>query len=418
MSTPARPPLVTSDAAWRAFRATPRSPIAPPAPPPPATPQPMHKYVPVGTHLCTAAASEASPEGLLRLADAAAEACNAPRLSVVDKPAAPPSGDLHDYASQAPYWWPDPASPDGLPYLRRDGEVNPEFYGTDRDRLAALCDRVTVLTLHHHATGDIDSARAAGRALRTWFLDDATRMNPNLRHAQRVPGHCDGRGIGIIDTTPFCYLLDVVRQLPFGDTWTPADLTALQAWFSAYIDWLLESDHGRDECKEHNNHGTWYDAQVACFAVFCGRDEIARAQIERFTRARIVAQLAADGSQPHELARTLSLSYCTYNLSGFAVLAQLSRRLGDDLWTWRPADGGAASLAQAFRWMLPYYCNEQPWTWPQIGRFDPAGAAFPLALAADATHDADFETTFIQLARLPWSRISNWRPASLDARRG
>ncbi len=33
----------------------------------------------------------------------------------------PPSGDKHDYASMGPYWWPDPNTPDGLPYIRRDG---------------------------------------------------------------------------------------------------------------------------------------------------------------------------------------------------------------------------------------------------------------------------------------------------------
>jgi hypothetical protein len=29
--------------------------------------------------------------------------------------------------SLAPYWWPDPKSPNGLPYIRRDGERNPEI---------------------------------------------------------------------------------------------------------------------------------------------------------------------------------------------------------------------------------------------------------------------------------------------------
>src|SRR5688572_19447812 len=33
-------------------------------------------------------------------------------MSVMDKLIAPPSGDRHDYMSQAPYWWPDPSQPD------------------------------------------------------------------------------------------------------------------------------------------------------------------------------------------------------------------------------------------------------------------------------------------------------------------
>src|SRR5436305_1129232 len=45
--------------------------------------------------------------------------------SVMHKKLTPPSGDKHDYYSVGPYWWPDPSKPDGLPYIRRDGEVNP-----------------------------------------------------------------------------------------------------------------------------------------------------------------------------------------------------------------------------------------------------------------------------------------------------
>ena len=47
--------------------------------------------------------------------------------SVMDKGVTPPSGDKHDYMSQAPYWWPDPTKPDGSPYIRKDGERNPEI---------------------------------------------------------------------------------------------------------------------------------------------------------------------------------------------------------------------------------------------------------------------------------------------------
>ena len=42
-------------------------------------------------------------------------------LSVMMKEKTPASGDKHDYMSQARYFWPDPAKPDGLPYINRDG---------------------------------------------------------------------------------------------------------------------------------------------------------------------------------------------------------------------------------------------------------------------------------------------------------
>ena len=42
-------------------------------------------------------------------------------FSIVNKSVAPPSGDKHDYMSQAPYFWPNPQTANGLPYFRRDG---------------------------------------------------------------------------------------------------------------------------------------------------------------------------------------------------------------------------------------------------------------------------------------------------------
>src|SRR5687768_12412800 len=42
--------------------------------------------------------------------------------SIVSKQATPPSGDKHDYMSQAPYFWRNPNTATGFPYVRRDGE--------------------------------------------------------------------------------------------------------------------------------------------------------------------------------------------------------------------------------------------------------------------------------------------------------
>ena len=348
----------------------------------------------------------AAPDDLRSLAAQAKAALAGGRLSIVDKKVLPPSGDPHDYSSQAPYWWPDPAQSDRLPYVRRDGEVNPEFYGSDRQVLEALRERFACLVLHAWATGDAESARGAGRLLRGWFIDPATRMNPNLRYAQRIPGRCDGRGIGIIDTIFFCFLLDEVERLAFNADWTPADLVELRAWFSAYLDWLIESDQGREERREHNNHGTWYDAQVVCFAVFCGRPDVARGQLERLSRGRLAEQIAADGSQPHELARTLSKNYCTFNLLGFAVLAQIGRRVGVDLWDWQPE--GGAGLRTGIAWMLPYYRSERPWTWSQIGPFQLPTATFLLSLATQGTGDECFGEACREFSLHAWEKTSFW----------
>ena len=340
-----------------------------------------------------------TPADLERLSIATAEARAGGRISVVDKTRLPPSGDPHDYMSQAPYWWPDPAKADGLPYVQRDGEVNPEFYGTDRDRLETFRERVGCLILHAHVTGDDSSARAAGRFLRGWFLDADTRMNPHLRFAQGIPGRCDGRGIGIIDTTFFCFLIDEIGRLGFNAEWTPADLAGVKGWFSAYLDWLLESKAGGDEAKEHNNHGTWYDAQVVTFALFCGREDVARRVLLTTARERLAVQIAVDGSQPHELKRTLSLSYCTFNLIGFAVLAQAGRALGIE---------PGAGFKNAVVWMLPYFRGEKAWGWKQIKPFQRATAVYLLARAGEATDDETLAAEARSLAAHAWEPVSFW----------
>src|SRR5207302_773663 len=79
----------------------------------------------------------------------------------------PPSGDKHDYVSMGPYWWPNPAKRGGLPYVRRDGERNPEMRDDyDAPRLAATTGAVTTLGLAYYFTDDEKYARRAALLLR------------------------------------------------------------------------------------------------------------------------------------------------------------------------------------------------------------------------------------------------------------
>ncbi len=340
-----------------------------------------------------------------QLRQAADRAAAIPRLTVVDKTTRPYSGEAHDYLSFGPYWWPDPAQPDGLPYLRRDGETNP-VSGGDRPLLEKLQAAVAVLAVMSRVENSAHYARQAVRLLRGWFLDPNTRMNPHLCFAQGIPGICEGRGIGIIDTWGLCFLVEDIGLLEGSAEWTNEDLAGVKAWFSAYLDWLVESPEGRQECAEANNHGTWYDAQIVCFALFCGREEIARRQIDKFTRLRIEHHFQADGSQPHELHRTLSLTYGTFNLLGFACVARAGDRLGLDLWNWESPSGG--NILQGVRWMLPYYLGEKSWTWPQIAPFRTARAALLLGLVARSRADTAFADAMHSVSRHPWDGVSVW----------
>ena len=88
-------------------------------------------------------------------------------LSVMNKGVAPPSGDKHDYMSQAPYWWPDPSKPGGRPYIRRDGERNPEINRiSDHASLGRIISAVSTLGLAYYFTADDKYAAHAARLTR------------------------------------------------------------------------------------------------------------------------------------------------------------------------------------------------------------------------------------------------------------
>jgi hypothetical protein len=286
--------------------------------------------------------------------------------SVVDKTRVPPSGDKHDYMSLATYWWPDPTRKDGVPYVRKDGNVNPERNTDAFDfvRLDNLSDAVMALGLAWYLGGDSRYADHAAAALRTWFLDGATRMNPNLEFAQGIPGITPGRAEGLIDTMRIARLLDAVELLRGAEAWTAADEAALKSWCTEFLGWLRTSKIARAEENAANNHGTWYDVQVSRYALFVGKPEIVKALAESARQRRIAAQIEPDGSQPKELARTNTLDYCLFNLRGLFNLASLAGAVGVDLYDYRTSDG--RSIRKALDYMVPYADPARHWPGQQI----------------------------------------------------
>jgi hypothetical protein len=285
--------------------------------------------------------------------------------SVVYKDDLPPSGDKHDYLSYARYWWPNPDTADGLPYIRRDGKTNEELLAKgDREPIGMFYDDVETLALAGYLLNENESADHGSMLVRTWFLDPATKMNPHLRFGQAVPGRNDGRGSGIIDTRHFIRVLDAVALLHQAGAWTDADQASLTAWMKQYIDWLMHDPMGKDESSEQNNHGTWYDAQVAAIAMFIGEREIARQIVEGAKRKRIERCIEPDGQQPEEADRTKGLHYCVFNMSAMAVLARIGEHVDVDLWNHESADG--RSLRRGLDFVVPYLLGEKEWPHEQI----------------------------------------------------
>ena len=91
--------------------------------------------------------------------------------SVVTKTQTPSSGDKHDYLSLAPYWWPNPAKTDGLPWIRKDGQVNPLTRGENVDQPAkdAMFKRSEALATACYFSDDRKYAQRAVEVPRVCF---------------------------------------------------------------------------------------------------------------------------------------------------------------------------------------------------------------------------------------------------------
>ncbi|RDC62100.1 alginate lyase family protein [Adhaeribacter pallidiroseus] len=288
--------------------------------------------------------------------------------SVVTKSLTPPSGDKNDYTSLAPYWWPNPNTSNKLPYIRKDGQPNPEANAIkDNTYLRDLCKDIRLLGLCYYFTNDEKYAQKAAELLKVFFLNSATRMNPHLKYAQMIRGDNKVYGTGTIDTEQLPELLDGVQLLAGSSSWTSDNQAALQGWFSQYLNWLITSAGGIEASLAPNNIGTYYNLQIVTYALFVGNRTLAKSLLETQAYNRLDAQLKVTGEQIYELARTKSWTYCNKNLKGWFNLASVAESAGINLWEYTSPSG--KSLKKAFQWMVPYGAKIKPWSFDQIGEF-------------------------------------------------
>jgi hypothetical protein len=333
-------------------------------------------------------------ETVQKLLPLAQEALNRGPFSVTDKPQACPGGDKHDYWHPAPYWWPNPETVSGYPYIRRDGMrvpgtvlYEPESDRYDRTRLQRLFDDSTILALTSAVTGDNQYARHAGKLFRTWFLNPSTRMNPHLRFSQskgKTPSS-EGSPSGIIETKDFYFYLDAVRLLRKTEAIDHAEVLQFCNWLKAFRHWIRESDQGIKEMSQPNNHGILYDVQDFAISAFLG-DVDCLARILRRAKGRIAHHFETDGQQPYEMKRTLTAHYCAFNLQAWINMSLLARNCGDPLAYAKTQSG--KSIEKAINWFLSETCKGV-WEHPQITPFS-WKRLYPIAAFSDTYYKTNW----------------------------
>jgi hypothetical protein len=271
------------------------------------------------------------------------------------------------------------------------------------------------LALSYYLKGDEAYAARAAVLLRAWFLDPATRMNPNLQYAQGIPGINTGRGIGLIETRGLTRVVDAIGLLAGSKAWTDGDQRGLTAWYSSFLNWMLESKNGRDESAAKNNHGTYYDVQACSFALFVGRPGLATEILKASRSKRIATQIEPDGRQPLELVRTKAWSYSVGNLDGLMLLATLGERVGVDLWKFQTPDG--RSIRKATEYLIPYSLGDSKWPYQQLGEWPP-NMLFPLLRRAELRFgDERFRSLITKVPRTnPSDRTSLLHVAAIQHR--
>ena len=287
-------------------------------------------------------------------------------FSVVNKTGLPPSKSKHDYMSIGPYWWPNPKTENGLPYIRKDGEINPETRNnfTDFVEKKNFISAIKTLKDAFYYSDNVKYARKNLTFINTWFLEETTKMNPNVNFGQYVPGKSEGRCFGIIE---FDDLIEVVKFLELArdkNILSKEIEKGMYNWFLEYSNWLKNSKLGKEEATRKNNHGTHYDVQLLSILVYLNKIEEVKEYLLTTTKARIFNQIEPDGSQPLELARTKSFSYSIMNLHGFLELVKMGQKVGIDLWNVTSQDG--RSIKKGYQYMIPYVTGQKEWKHQQI----------------------------------------------------
>lgn len=306
-------------------------------------------------------------EVIEKLCADADEILEKPTLKVTDIKLPRPSGNIHDYTSISGYRWPNPDTPDGLPWVRRDGHHNPNTARNPRG--AAPYGRVHRLALAalYFPERAKEYAEYANRQMYDWFLNPESFMKPNAKYAQSIPGVCDGCSPGIIDFANAHLLFDGMGILEEMGLLDMDIREGVRQWFVEFTNWLMTDDNiGIQEGSAADNHGAWYHEQILSAAIFCEREPLVRRVLRSSYVLRTKGKIKPDGSQPHELLRATPLGYSFYALDALIIVANLAERRGFGEYWGIDEDRGESILKRAVDFTYPYVLDPKSCPYPDL----------------------------------------------------
>jgi hypothetical protein len=321
----------------------------------------------------------------------------------------------NDYFSEGPYWWPDVTHPSG-PYVRKDGERNPNRFVANHNDLGRMSEAVLGLGIGAYLLDKPRCIRHAEEIVSVWFVDPKTRMNTNLEYGQAIRGRVAGRGTGMIDTVSFIYAAQGITLLEATGAFDSALARQVREWFAEYLHWAMTSGKGQHEKFSGNNHATWWTAQAAAYAIFTGNTAAAHMTWNHYRDYLVPTEVLPNGSCPREEARTKSLNYSSMNLNAFSIICRLAQLQGVDLWHFETK---SRSVQKAFLYLIPYVLHPESWHKQQIAPYNAGSHVFP-GLAGIGLPSRELLSAYDELRQThsPWPQFVELLVKSTSPDRG
>ncbi|TFK28305.1 hypothetical protein FA15DRAFT_678507 [Coprinopsis marcescibilis] len=293
--------------------------------------------------------------------------------SVTSKDATPPSGTKHDYMSWAPYWWPDcseAGNSTALPgtevwtmcrYVRQDGKFNPDIRNVnDVGNFQTMTDAVfyNAMAWALNRSSQTYFSRNAVRFIQAWFLDENTRMNPNLNYAQMIRGS-DGRPgspTGVLDLKGMAKIASAILILRRGNSpdWTSDLDDQMVSWAQEHTHWLETSENALAEGHAENNHGSFYYNQLAGLKLIVNDIPGAINVTSTYFSNQFASQMVASGEQPLEAARTRPYHYRAYNIAAMITNARIEKYANPSSDVWNRTSSTSATIKTALDYAMTH----------------------------------------------------------------